>query len=251
MIETDRLPSLLAGSDGQVDLPLACSGTRGCVEFVTSVAVAALAALECVELAVLLIGAELAILHVNRAAAAILRSGDGLQAVRSKLVCVRAADAAELRRLVESAMSPGSLSSGETVNIRRDSGRRPYSVSVANVALPPTAPMHRWPMAIVYINDPESSQTAPCAEIAKLYGLTAAEARVAEALLGHERLADVAVKLGVSLATVRTLLQRAFDKTDTHRQAELVRLMLVHRLPTAPMADASPPACASRTSPPP
>jgi DNA-binding CsgD family transcriptional regulator len=33
---------------------------------------------------------------------------------------------------------------------------------------------------------------------------------------------------------VRTLLQRAFDKTDTHRQAELVRLMLAHRLPAAP-----------------
>jgi DNA-binding CsgD family transcriptional regulator len=27
---------------------------------------------------------------------------------------------------------------------------------------------------------------------------------------------------------VRTLLQRVFEKTDTHRQSELVRLMLAH-----------------------
>ena len=44
----------------------------------------------------------------------------------------------------------------------------------------------------------------------------------------------MAEKLGVSLATVRTLLQRAFEKTETHRQAELVRLMLAHRMPATP-----------------
>ena len=48
-----------------------------------------------------------------------------------------------------------------------------------------------------------------------------------------------AASLGVGLATVRTLLRRAFDKTDTHRQAELVRLMLAHRLPAAPNGPAT------------
>ena len=45
---------------------------------------------------------------------------------------------------------------------------------------------------------------------------------------------DIAREAGVSLATVRTLLQRAFDETGTHTQAELVRLMLAHRLPAGP-----------------
>ena len=70
-----------------------------------------------------------------------------------------------------------------------------------------------------------------------IYGLTAAEAQTAGALLDHVPLADMAGKLGVSLATVRTLLQRAFDKTDTHSQAELVRLMLAHQLPAGAGAD--------------
>ena len=33
---------------------------------------------------------------------------------------------------------------------------------------------------------------------------------------------------GVSLATVRTHVQRAFDKTGTHRRADLVRLILAY-----------------------
>jgi DNA-binding CsgD family transcriptional regulator len=64
-----------------------------------------------------------------------------------------------------------------------------------------------------------------------LYGLTRAEARIAHALLDADRLADVAENLGVTLSTVRTHLQRAFEKTDTRRQSELIRLLVAHRLP--------------------
>jgi DNA-binding CsgD family transcriptional regulator len=39
-------------------------------------------------------------------------------------------------------------------------------------------------------------------------------------------LQSVADKMSVSISTVRIHLQRAFDKTATHRQAELVRLLL-------------------------
>lgn len=38
---------------------------------------------------------------------------------------------------------------------------------------------------------------------------------------------QISDELSVSLATVRTHLQHVFDKTETHRQAELVRLLLV------------------------
>ena len=75
---------------------------------------------------------------------------------------------------------------------------------------------------------------APAEALRATYGLTPAETRTAAALLDHGHLAEVAAKLDISLATVRTLLQRTFDKTDTHSQAELVRLMLAHRLPTGP-----------------
>ena len=52
--------------------------------------------------------------------------------------------------------------------------------------------------------------------------------------LDADRLADVADNPGVTLSTVRTHLQRAFEKTDARRQSELARLLLAHRLPAGP-----------------
>ena len=60
----------------------------------------------------------------------------------------------------------------------------------------------------------------------RLYGLTQAEAEVAVRVLRGDGLKPIADELSVSLATVKTHLQHVFDKTDTHRQAELVRLLL-------------------------
>jgi DNA-binding CsgD family transcriptional regulator len=40
-------------------------------------------------------------------------------------------------------------------------------------------------------------------------------------------LKEISEELSISLTTVRTHLQHVFDKTDTRRQAELVRLLLV------------------------
>jgi DNA-binding CsgD family transcriptional regulator len=49
---------------------------------------------------------------------------------------------------------------------------------------------------------------------------------------GGAALAEAAEKLGVSVATVRTQLRSIFDKTHTHRQAELV--ILIARLSALP-----------------
>ena len=60
----------------------------------------------------------------------------------------------------------------------------------------------------------------------RIYRLTRAESQVAVRVLHGDGLAPIAEELSVSLTTVRTHLQRIFDKTGTHRQAELVRLLL-------------------------
>ncbi|TWS97615.1 helix-turn-helix transcriptional regulator [Reyranella sp. CPCC 100927] len=58
------------------------------------------------------------------------------------------------------------------------------------------------------------------------FRLTPAEAKVALQLTkGDGRLA-VANRLGITLATVSTHLRHIFAKTGTHRQAELVGLLL-------------------------
>jgi DNA-binding CsgD family transcriptional regulator len=58
-----------------------------------------------------------------------------------------------------------------------------------------------------------------------LYGLTNSEADIALRVANGQGLAPISDDLSVSIATVKTHLQHVFDKTDTHRQAELVRLL--------------------------
>jgi len=59
----------------------------------------------------------------------------------------------------------------------------------------------------------------------KLFGLTAAEARLAIQIGRGDTPADIALENGVSIATVRSQLASVFAKTQTSRQAELVALL--------------------------
>ena len=77
--------------------------------------------------------------------------------------------------------------------------------------------------------DPELSAAPPFEALKALYGLTAAEARLTCGLLKGERLEDYAERTGISMNTARTHLKAVFAKTNTDRQADLVRLFS-HRL---------------------
>jgi len=62
--------------------------------------------------------------------------------------------------------------------------------------------------------------------LADLYGLTPAQAELAEALVAGKTLAEFAEETGRRTETVRKTLKYVFDKTNTARQAELVRCLL-------------------------
>ena len=77
----------------------------------------------------------------------------------------------------------------------------------------------------VFTQDPVQAPLMPGEAFARLYRLTGAELRVLLALdqgLGGKEAADM---LGIGEPTVRTHLQRIFAKTDTSRQADLLRLL--------------------------
>lgn len=250
-METIKLPNLASVLRAGFDLIPPNSSPAGCLDRATGVAIAALAALECLDLAIFLVGLDLTVFHVNRAATELIFHCDGLDVIGSRLICSRASDTAKVRQLVQAPPDAAGGASGGIVDVRRTSGHRPLSMSVWPISLPPTWQAPFAIRAIVAVSDAEKATGTAGGRIRQLYGLTAAETRVAESLLDHERLADVAASLGISLATVRTLLQRVFDKTDTHRQTELVRLMLAHRVPGDSVALTPVPASAARTSPPP
>ncbi|OSC29186.1 hypothetical protein B8W69_09245 [Mycobacterium vulneris] len=80
--------------------------------------------------------------------------------------------------------------------------------------------------ALVMIIDPEQEHEPPKMLIRRLFGLTNAEADVALRVINGEGLKPIAADLALSTATVKAHLRHILEKTDTHRQAELVRLLL-------------------------
>lgn len=64
-----------------------------------------------------------------------------------------------------------------------------------------------------------------------IYGLSAAQARLAHLIAQGMSLAQAAERLGVSVNTVRTHLQRMFDRTGTRSQAALVGHLLSAEAP--------------------
>lgn len=61
---------------------------------------------------------------------------------------------------------------------------------------------------------------------AAIYGITPAQIRLARLVLAGDDLVGAAAKLGVSVATTRTHMQRMFEKTGVHSQPALVRALL-------------------------
>jgi DNA-binding CsgD family transcriptional regulator len=96
----------------------------------------------------------------------------------------------------------------------------PYLVSVRPLA---GAARDDEAEAMVFVHDPLRRNAGMIRVLREVYGLTEAEASVAEALQAGTPLGDYARERGVSLNTVYTHLRHIKDKTRCKRLAELIR----------------------------
>ena len=80
--------------------------------------------------------------------------------------------------------------------------------------------------ALVFVSDPSSRPRSRSALMRQLYGLTPAEARLADQLLEGLEVREIAERSGTTLETTRFHLKRVLSKTGARRQMELIRLML-------------------------
>ena len=79
--------------------------------------------------------------------------------------------------------------------------------------------------AVVVLNDLEGGPLPPDRHLAAIFGLTPSEARLAVRVGAGESIETAAEWLGITNQTARTVLKAVMQKTDTHRQAELVALI--------------------------
>jgi DNA-binding SARP family transcriptional activator/DNA-binding CsgD family transcriptional regulator len=88
-------------------------------------------------------------------------------------------------------------------------------------------------VAATFVHRAALETQSPPEALAKQFGLTPSELRVLLAIVQIGGVAETAEALGISEATVKTHLHRLFGKTDTARQAELVKLVAGYTSPLA------------------
>jgi DNA-binding CsgD family transcriptional regulator/PAS domain-containing protein len=186
-------------------------------------------ALDCVAQGVMIVAANGEILFANRAAESLLAEADGIKTEKSALRASTPADTAQFQRLIAAA-AERSDAKGGVMALARPVPRRPLSVLVAPLMIESTWFVPGRPAAIVFVADPDSVPRTARDQLRNLYRLTPAEADVAMAIACGEGLQAAADELKISLTTARTHLQHIFEKTETRRQAELVRLIADSRL---------------------
>lgn len=179
--------------------------------------------------AVALVRADGHLTFANRAAEAVLAAGDGLVSHRGRLAALRHSDNAILTQTIQLASTSARSAPEQATNActaARPSGRRPYQIIVLPVSPRMQTAPNLAPSAVVFIIDPEATPEVPPARIARLLGLTGAEARLAAALAGGTSLADYAEAAGITEGTARWTLKQALAKTGTDRQSAFVALVL-------------------------
>jgi DNA-binding CsgD family transcriptional regulator len=167
------------------------------------------------------------VLFANRIAREILATGDGLRSNGERLRADSPDQTWTLRSAIAQVLAPNHPSaSGRMLALKRRSLRRPLSVLVTPIGRTPSNPIRPIPIALILVTDPEREAMPAAAQLRQLYDFTSTEAQVALLVARGEGVSAAAETLGVTRSTVRTHLLRIFEKTNTTRQAELVRLLL-------------------------
>jgi DNA-binding CsgD family transcriptional regulator len=165
---------------------------------------------------------------VNQAAHRIFRYRDGLDLGRRGLVFDDREAQREFDSLVQAICAPGNaitMRSGGVVRVQRPSGEKSYNVMIVPMR-GRTGGVVQNVHAAVFIFDPAVKTTTAISMFASSYGLTPAEAVLAQDLAQGTSLEDFAAKRNISRNTAKSQLHSIFAKTDTSRQPELVSLLL-------------------------
>ena len=169
------------------------------------------------------------IVFSNTAAEALQSAGDGIRLCADGITLLHKQDDITFQELIAQVLSPITApggSSGGAMRAQRPSGKRPYGIFVGPVSRQFSALSAFRPAVCVIITDIDRQEAVPVQMLQAAFGLTEAEARLAALLANGEDLRTAAGKLEITYGTARSRLAEIFQKTDTRRQGELIRILL-------------------------
>ncbi|QND15213.1 helix-turn-helix transcriptional regulator [Rhizobium leguminosarum bv. trifolii] len=169
------------------------------------------------------VDADARILWTNQLARERMRGHPGLVTAAGRLRARRRERDAALREAVRLAFNE--LQSQRPLNI---APKQAWAVALGEDAA--GVPLHCWVLledgkVLVSFDDAETVARR-IASAREVFGLSPAQTRLARLIVDGHDLAAAADLLGVSVNTLRTQLQRIFDKTGVRSQAALVRALL-------------------------
>lgn len=192
-------------------------------------------ALDQSEISVIILDAAGGTLFTNRSAQALLDEQDGMRASLGTVVASSLRDALRLQLTIEHVISrnrsagPTDKTSAQILMIGRGGTKRPLITAVVPVETP--AEEQGDPAAVIFILKPEQDVWRFLSPVCRMQGLSPVETRLVCNLVSGKTIADAASAMRIKQHTARAYLKQIFLKTDTNRQAELVRLMMGNLLP--------------------
>jgi DNA-binding CsgD family transcriptional regulator/PAS domain-containing protein len=179
--------------------------------------------------AVILVDGTGLVTFMNGAATRLLAARDGLVIDGRELKAAASTDTARLRSLIHDAAQASAgttLGAGGVFVVQRPSGGHPLTVVIAPLSSRrPDVPGAETAAAMVIVTDPHAANRVDDDLLRAMFGLTASELRLVQLLMQGLGLADAATRLNLSHQTVRTTMKHVLEKTNTHRQAELIALV--------------------------
>ncbi|MBD3894788.1 response regulator [Halomonas sp. ML-15] len=165
-------------------------------------------------------------LFANRQAQQLVCEQNGLR-LDDSLMALGKRDSRALKKILDASLAASQAGEDTTRCLRlpRPGERRDLLLLACSLPHPDMA-MVTAPSVVVMLADPEHRGKLSQQMLASLFGLTPGEARIAVALAEGWRTDEIAERLSIATTTVAFHLRNLFQKTDTHRQADLIALLL-------------------------
>ena len=183
-----------------------------------------LAAINRIQLGVIVVDRKARVLFTNRSGGGVLSEKDGLF-LDGDNIC-RAADSFDSQRLHEIVKGVCDETVDEDANsviaISRPSLKRPLTALV----IPLQVSHQDSPLVGIFVADHDNMNIPAPEAIARLFDLTPTESRLVHSLAKGTDLEEAAKNCGLTISTARTYLKQCFSKTNTNKQSELVKLIL-------------------------
>lgn len=182
------------------------------------------------------------LVHANRFLAQLIREGDGLKVDRQILQCTNSRDNRKFAQRIGAALATSagqSFQGGGLVAVSRPEPRPPIQLLVGPLSQGRTdllfiGESHPIPSIFIIATDPEYNPGVDRHALRDLFNLTKSESELVDSLIRGESVSDYANQVGIGIGTARWRMKRVLEKTNTHRQGELIAFMAKNLVAFAP-----------------